>query len=149
MKPDIRAKLADLLAFAKENGLQEIVWQSNGTKISFRRGAVAAVPVPGASVPPASEPAPSTDEFVRSPVVGTFRRALTKDRPPLVLEGNHVKPGDRLGVVECMKIPNDVVSYCAGAIAAILVEDGQKVEYGQPLFAIRTSPEQGRDPSGA
>jgi acetyl-CoA carboxylase biotin carboxyl carrier protein len=52
------------------------------------------------------------------------------------MEGNHVKPGDKLGLVECMKIPNDVVSLAKGKVSKILVQDGQTVEYGQPLFSI-------------
>ena len=69
-------------------------------------------------------------------MVGTFRRSVSKGRPPLIMLGNHIKPGDPLAVVECMKIPTDVVSYCAGEVKEILVEDGQPVEYGQPLFSI-------------
>ena len=52
------------------------------------------------------------------------------------MEGNHVNPGERLGIVECMKIPTDVVSYCKGQVKKIVVEDGQPVEYGQPLFVL-------------
>ena len=68
--------------------------------------------------------------------VVSVSRSLSKDRPPVVMIGNHIKPGDRLGVVECMKIPTDVVSYAAGEILQIMVEDGQTVEYGQPLFTV-------------
>ena len=83
--------------------------------------------------------------IVRSPMVGTFRRSVNKDRPPLVMVGNHIKPGDRLGVVECMKIPTDVVSFCAGEILTITVEDGQTVEYGQPLFTVSPAAEAGTE----
>jgi len=136
----IETKVRELLEFASEHGLSELAWQENGMRIAFRRAPKVAitskkkgVAAPTVDVPPI----PVVNEnIVKSPIVGTFRRALSKDRPPVVLEGNHVKPGDRLGVVEAMKIPTDVVSFCAGMISKILVEDGQVVEYGQPLFAV-------------
>ena len=129
--------LRDLVAFAKKHNLEELVWKDADVKVAFRRDAV---PVPAhvaaASSDEASEAAANEPLVVRSPMVGTFRRALAKDRPPVVMIGNHIKPGDRLGVVECMKIPTDVVSFAAGEILQIMVEDGQTVEYGQPLFTV-------------
>ncbi len=135
MKPLIEEKLRELLAFAEEHKLMEMAWQENGFRIAFRRNPEMMTPSQ-ASVPEETQPPQPVEVLVRSPMVGTFRRALSKDRPPLVMEGNHIKPGDRLGVVECMKIPTDVVSYCAGQIKKILVEDGHPVEYGQPLFEV-------------
>jgi biotin carboxyl carrier protein len=138
MKPETDETLRDLIQFAKKANLEEIVWKDEGLKISFRRD-----PSPVAAPSAASASDASTDsepavveETVRSPMVGTFRRGVSKDRPPLVMIGNHIKPGDHLGVVECMKIPTDVVSFCAGEIKQIMVEDGQTVEYGQPLFVV-------------
>ncbi len=141
MDPVIESKLKELLDFAQKHGLSEISWQDNGMGISFRRGVPAGnglqAPAAAAEEAPA-EKAPS-EAVVRSPMVGIFRRSPAKDRPPFVMEGNHVKPGDRLGVVECMKIPTDVTSYCAGKIQKILVEDGKPVEYGQPLLMLVTN----------
>lgn len=139
MKP-IESTLRDLLDFAQKHGLEQIHWKDEGVKIAFRRSPEAmnghAVEAPvEMNAAAETEEAPS-QELVRSPMVGIFRRSMSKDRPPLVLEGNHVKPGDRVAVVECMKIPTDVVSYSAGEIKRILVEDGQPVEYGQPLFEV-------------
>lgn len=131
----IEEKLEELLDFAEKNGLAELSWEEEGKKVSFRRSGSAPqeeIPTPG-EIP--AEPV-DTDVIIKSPMVGTFRRGGSKDRPPLVMEGNHVKPGDRLGIVDCMKIPTDVVSYCKGKIKKIMVEDGQAVEYGQPLFAL-------------
>lgn len=137
--------LRDLLDFARRHNLEELVWKDGDTKVAFRRDAVP----PPAPAPAAveGEEAAAEDEklVVRSPMVGTFRRAVSKDRPPLVMIGNHIKPGDRLGVVECMKIPTDVVSYCAGEILQIMVEDGQTVEYGQPLFTVSETEETGTE----
>jgi len=135
MKPAIKLKLKELLEFAKNNDLKELAWQEEGMKISFRRGAVVKGNSPPAEIKP-PEIQKSKEDIVRSPIVGTFRRSKSKSHPPIVVEGNHIRPGDRLAIVECMKIPNDVVSFCAGQISKLLVEDGQKVEYGQPLFAV-------------
>jgi len=128
--------LRDLVAFAKKHNLEELVWKDEDVKVAFRRDAV---PVPAPAAPTVAADAEESEDdalVVRSPMVGTFRRSLSKDRPPVVMIGNHIKPGDRLGVVECMKIPTDVVSYAAGEILQIMVEDGQTVEYGQPLFTV-------------
>lgn len=137
MKTPIESTLRDLLDFAERHNLEQIHWKDEDVKIAFRRGAGSN----GNGVhaePDAVEAAPAApaDDVIRAPMVGIFRRAVSKDRPPLVLEGNHVKPGDRVAVVECMKIPTDVVSYSEGEIRKILAEDGQPVEYGQPLFQI-------------
>ncbi len=136
----IESKLQELLQFAKKHGLAEMVWKDGDVKIAFRRGdapAVAAAAAPSPSEASAQEGAPVDDKMlVRSPMVGTFRRALAKGRPPLVMVGNHIKPGEPMAVVECMKIPTDVVSFAGGEVKEILVEDGQAVEYGQPLFSL-------------
>lgn len=142
MNSDVSAKLRELLTLAHEHGIMEMAWQENGMRIAFRRSEGH-----GKSTEKSAEPVEASsngsqetpEAFVKSPMVGTFRRSPSKGRPPLVMEGNHVKPGDRLGVVECMKIPTDVISYCEGQIKKILVEDGKPVEYGQALFEIVTN----------
>lgn len=131
--------LRDLVNFARKHNLEEVVWKDEDVKVAFRRDAVPLPPAAPAVEAAEGEEPVDEDLVVRSPMVGTFRRAVNKDRPPLVMIGNHIKPGDRLGVVECMKIPTDVVSYCAGEILQIMVEDGQTVEYGQPLFTVSAS----------
>ncbi len=147
-------KIKELLAVAKAHSLAEMSFQENGLRVSFRRNNKATPPAPKA-VPSANgkhkEPAPVVpliqEEIIKSPMVGTFRRSLSKDHPPMVLEGNHVKPGDKMAVVECMKIPNEVVSFAVGFVSKILVEDGQAVEYGQPLFTLtpsKSAPSNGR-----
>lgn len=138
MKAIIDDTLRDLIDFARRANLEEVLWKDADIKIAFRRDPHAAVaPAASASSDAAAEGEPTAEEeVVRSPMVGTFRRGMSKDRPPVVLVGNHIKPGDRLGVVECMKIPTDVVSFSAGEIKRIMVEDGQAVEYGQPLFVV-------------
>jgi len=141
MNDQVKDKLVELISFASSHGLQEMTWQDKGMKIAFKKNGhhrAASAPV----APKVSEePKKVVDTFVTSPLVGTFRRSVSKDRPPFVVEGEHVKPGDRLGIVECMKIPTDVTSFCLGEVIEVLVDDGAKVEYGQPLFAIKPKEE--------
>lgn len=137
-------KLQEMLAFAKKHNLAEMMWQENELRIAFKRNTVAkAKPVAAPQSSPAQKMAQATPELpsakITSPIVGTFRRSLTKDRPPIVVEGTHVKAGDRVGIVECMKIPNDVIAHENGVITKVLLEDGHVVEYGQPIFELSTS----------
>jgi biotin carboxyl carrier protein len=140
IEAEIKEKLTDLLDFAKRKELHEVVWQDGDVKIAFRRGGSGSSAesrlsplAPGEAAP---QPEPSKEAMIRSPMVGIFRRSNAKNRPPLVVTGDHVKPGDRVGVVESMQIPTEVVSFCSGQIVNIFAEEGQPVEYGQPLFAI-------------
>lgn len=134
----IEEKLKELLQFAKDNTLAEVCWQEGTQKIFFRRNpddVASAEAKVEEEVAAAAPPAPE-EQVVRSPMVGTFRRGNSKNHPPFVMEGNHIKPGDRVGLVESMKIPTDVTSFCEGVIKEIVVDDGQAVEYGQPLFIV-------------
>ena len=74
---------------------------------------------------------------VKSPLVGTFYAAPSEDAAPFVKIGDKVKKGQVLAIVEAMKLMNDIESDFDGEIAEIYVENGQPVEYGQPLFCIR------------
>jgi acetyl-CoA carboxylase biotin carboxyl carrier protein len=97
--------------------------------------AVAAAPAaPAAAV--AAAPAVPTGHVVKSPMVGTFYRAAQPGSPPFVDVGSDVKEGATLCIIEAMKLLNEIESDKAGRIKAILVENGQPVEYGQPLFVI-------------
>jgi acetyl-CoA carboxylase biotin carboxyl carrier protein len=99
-----------------------------------------------AAPPPAIAPAPdpsgsSADDapeenLVRSPMVGTFYRAPSPGSRPFVEEGEQVKAGDTLCIIEAMKILNQIECEKAGSVRRILVENGQPVEYNQPLFVI-------------
>ncbi len=100
---------------------------------------VAAAPV--ADTAPAAEPeAPKEPELeghiIRSPMVGTFYRAPNPGAKPFVTEGQSVKAGDTLCIIEAMKILNQIESDKTGVVKRILVENGQPVEYNQPLFII-------------
>lgn len=89
-------------------------------------------------VPPAIEatPAASAGHVVKSPMVGTFYRASSPGAPAFAEVGSQVKEGDTLCIIEAMKILNEIESDKSGTVTQILVENGQAVEYGQPLFTI-------------
>lgn len=98
-----------------------------------------AAPAPVAApptVPESTVPAPETGHSVKSPMVGTFYRAASPGAEPFVGVGTQVEVGQRLCIVEAMKILNEIECDHAGTITKVLVEDGQAVEYGQPLFVI-------------
>jgi acetyl-CoA carboxylase biotin carboxyl carrier protein len=89
----------------------------------------------GAAAPPAAAPEP-TGHTLKSPMVGTFYRAPSPGAPNFVEVGQSVTKGQTLCIIEAMKLLNEIESDVAGKVKAILVENGQPVEYGQPLFVI-------------
>ncbi len=94
-----------------------------------------------AAAPPEAEPTPVEDEepaghLVRAPMVGTFYRAPSPAAKSFVEEGQQIKAGDTLCIIEAMKILNQIESDKAGVLRKILVDNGQPVEYNQPMFAI-------------
>ncbi|MBE7942689.1 MULTISPECIES: acetyl-CoA carboxylase biotin carboxyl carrier protein [Ramlibacter] len=98
--------------------------------------AQAAVAAPaGAPVAPPAEAAP-TGHVVKSPMVGTFYRASSPGAKSFVEIGSQVKEGDTICIIEAMKILNEIEADKSGTVAQILCENGQAVEYGQPLFVI-------------
>jgi acetyl-CoA carboxylase biotin carboxyl carrier protein len=150
--------LAEIVA---EHGLTELILDTKEITLTVRRGAPAAAPplhapiahalhapiaLPHASTSPAgaapaaaAAPAPRADDrahVVTSPFVGTFYRKPNPDSPVYVSLGDRVQKGQVLCIVEAMKLMNEIEADAAGTIAAILVEDNQPVEYGQPLFKI-------------
>ncbi len=112
---------------------------------------IPAAPVAAAPAAPATEAAPAAGEasaaetadalpagnIVKSPLVGTFYAAPAEDAEPFVKVGDSVKEGQVLAIVEAMKLMNEIESDFTGTVAEILVENGQAVEYGQPLFVIK------------
>lgn len=107
--------------------------------------AVAAPVAPAAPVeaaPAAAAPAPSNDEpagnllEVRSPIVGTFYRAPSPDKPPFVKVGDTINTGDVVCIVEAMKLFNEIESEVSGKIVKVLIEEAKPVEYDQVLFLV-------------
>ena len=137
-----------LAAIAAELGLTEIEVESAGTRLRVQRAgaptapAVHAVAAPIVRAAPATEPAVVADVAapagitVEAPMVGTFYRSSSPTAEPFVREGDVVKEGQILCIIEAMKLMNEIESKAAGRVAKILVENGQPVEYGQPLFLL-------------
>ena len=99
-------------------------------------------PKPAEAAPASSEEevkAAEDEKVVRAPIVGTFYRAPAPDEAPFVEEGDEVKPGDVLCIIEAMKLMNEIECEVAGTIKQIFNEDAQPVEYDQPLFVIETT----------
>ena len=96
---------------------------------------VAAAPAP-AAVSPAAEPTAETGHTVKSPMVGTYYSASSPEAKPFVQVGSVVKAGDTICIIEAMKILNEIEADHSGTISKILVDNGQAVEYGQPMFII-------------
>jgi acetyl-CoA carboxylase biotin carboxyl carrier protein len=148
---DIKA----LIALMRENGLIELEVEDKKGKIRLvRTSDFSPQPTPrpaGPSVRPApaktltSAAANATLELaenqtlLRSPMVGTFYRSSAPDAPPFVQEGDMVQKGQALCIVEAMKMMNEIESEVAGRVVRILVENGQPVEYDQPLMVIETA----------
>ena len=151
---DLR-KLKKLIDLVQESGIAELEITEGEEKVRIARGgavsvtplagsaaAVATVPaaVPGPAVPaspaPAAAEAAQEGHVVKSPMVGTFYRAPSPDAKPFVDVGSTVKAGETICVLEAMKLMNEIEADASGTIKAILVENGQPVEYGQALFII-------------
>jgi acetyl-CoA carboxylase biotin carboxyl carrier protein len=92
---------------------------------------------PGAAPAPAAEVADPSLTIVKSPIVGTFYRAPDPNSPSFVEVGDRVRVGQVLCIIEAMKLMNEIESEVAGEVVRIHHENGQPVEYGEPLFSIR------------
>lgn len=150
---DIR-KVKKLIELLEESDIAEIEIHEGEESVRISRAsqitmaapaampmlAPAAAPVAAAAAPtPADAPAASEEisgHQVKSPMVGTFYRAPSPDAKPFVEEGDQVSVGDTLCIVEAMKILNQIESDKAGTIKKILVENGEPVEFNQPMFII-------------
>jgi acetyl-CoA carboxylase biotin carboxyl carrier protein len=95
-----------------------------------------AAPAPAAAAPVAAAAAEVQGHVVKSPMVGTFYRSSSPGSPTFVEVGSSVKEGDTLCIIEAMKLLNEIDADISGVIKQILVENGQPVEFGQPLFVI-------------
>ncbi|MFT4094096.1 MAG: acetyl-CoA carboxylase biotin carboxyl carrier protein [Niabella sp.] len=100
--------------------------------------AAASQAAPAAEKPKATETA-NNNTIVRSPMIGTFYRRPTPDKPNFIEEGDIITPGKTLCVIEAMKLFNEIESEISGKIVKILVEDASPVEFDQPLFEVQTA----------
>ncbi len=158
--PEIE-QIEQLLSFMSEHNLEEFEYSRGDLRIRLRKpsaGVVVAAPrtmgapeiiVPGSLAAPepgtaaggvAPEARSSEDlHLVKSPIVGTFYGSPSPGSEAFVKVGAHVESGQTLCIVEAMKLMNEIESDASGEVVRIFVENGQPVEYGQPLFGIRPS----------
>ena len=153
----------EILALMRDNGLSEFEIERDGLKLRLRKDSagtvvttplIAAAYTPSAVIPQVAAPAgppvaarPDVDAaeteielaVVKSPIVGTFYRSSEPGSPAFVEIGATVKKGQVLCIIEAMKLMNEIDSEYEGEIANIYVENGQPVQYGERLFAIKTA----------
>jgi len=139
MDPDRIGPVLDrVLGLMREHDLAELELESEELRVRARKTEAAAPRVEAAVT--AADPAPAGREpvatVVEAPVVGTFYRAGAPDAAPFVEVGDRVAPGDVLCVIEAMKLMNDIKAEFAGEVVEVLAENGQAVEYGQPLVTL-------------
>ncbi len=137
-------ELKELLELLKETDITELQIEKEGTKVKIKREKIlSSLEIPARKQTVITEKAIiETEEeaqrlvTVTSPIVGTFYRAPSPDSNPFVEVGSKVTKGQILCIIEAMKLMNEIESEVDGIVVKILVENGQPVEYGEPLFLI-------------
>jgi len=154
-------ELKELIEMLKGTDISEVEIERSGTKVRLRKGgdvtfhpamprmeyppatfvapAIVEAPAPAPAADKPVEPAKTNQVKVTSPIVGTFYRSSSPDKPAYVEVGDIVKKGQVLCIIEAMKLMNEIESEASGKIVQILIENGQPVEYGQPLFVIESA----------
>jgi acetyl-CoA carboxylase biotin carboxyl carrier protein len=156
-------ELRELIALLRDNGLAELELENSGFRVRLRRESVlgesshaaashhapAPAPVPVAPAPASSGPAhPGTQattaaaqdqdlHIISSPIVGTFYRSASPTADPFVKIGSNVESETVVCIIEAMKLMNEIQAETSGEVVKIYVENGQPVEFGQPLFGIQ------------
>lgn len=150
--------LRELVEMMEKHGLTEVSLKTEETQWKLRRGPeviggyppqpvpmAASIPSPAAAPPatasaaPAATPAAPVQEglLIKSPTVGTFYSSPSPDDPPFVAIGSRVEPDTIVCLVEAMKVFNQIPAEVSGTIAEMLVNNGDSVEFGQPMFRVR------------
>ena len=131
-------ELGDLLRVVADSDIEELEVEHDEARLVIRRNALDREAVAASGVAAESEPVPSSFT-ITSPVVGIFRWGGAGDGQARIEEGDHVAAGQSVGAVEAMRMLNRVQSEREGLVERVLVQDGQAVEYGQPLFVLRAT----------
>ena len=156
-------ELRELIALLRDNGLAELELENEGLRVRLRRESASAdsahvatpplAPAPIEKTPAPAVPASSSHpgvhatteasqdqdlHIIASPIVGTFYRSPSASADPFVKIGTNVEPETIVCIIEAMKLMNEIQAESSGEVVKIYVENGQPVEYGQPLFGIRT-----------
>lgn len=143
-------ELRELAELVNEHGFTDFEFENENIRVRLSKMVTAAPIVqqvqpavqaaPAAAAPADAAPAADPDEGlfkITSPIVGTFYRAPGPDKDPYVKEGSSVTPDSIVCIVEAMKLMNEIQAETTGEVVKIYVENGQPVEYGQPLFGIK------------
>jgi len=146
-------EIKQLVDFVRERELSEFELERADVKLRIKSGtvvqsvvaapvtataaAVASAPAPVAAVTPAAAPAGEDLAIITSPIVGTFYRAAEPGATPFVDTGDVVRKGQVLCIIEAMKLMNEIDSEYEGEIVSVYVQNGQAVQYGERLFAVR------------
>ena len=150
-------ELRELIALLRDNGLAELELEREDFRVRLRREGVAGstnhapymavsdfAPAASPAAPPSKAPAEaaaSEDQdlhIIPSPIVGTFYRSPSPSAEPFVKIGTSVEPQSVVCIIEAMKLMNEIQAEASGEVVKIYVENGQPVEYGQPLFGIKS-----------
>lgn len=152
-------QIQDLIRFVSKSGVNEVSIEQNDFKITIKTNqaptyvtaslpaaesapayAPAAAPIAPAAAPVAANEAPAADTSklitVKSPMIGTFYRSSSPEKPMFVNVGDEIKPGSVLCIIEAMKLFNEIESEVSGRVVKILVDNASPVEYDQPLFLV-------------
>ena len=160
-------EIQSLIKFVAKSGASEVKLEMEDVKITIRTGSTSSTPettivqqIPMAQAPavpaappvaaapeapaaPTAESAPASDDSkyitIKSPIIGTFYRKPSPDKPPFVEVGSTISEGDVLCVIEAMKLFNDIESEVSGKVVKVLVDDSSPVEFDQPLFLVDPS----------
>jgi acetyl-CoA carboxylase biotin carboxyl carrier protein len=147
-------QIQDLIKFVHKSGVNEVSIEENDFKITIKTNQAptvvtatipAAAPVAAAPAPvaaaPAAAAAPAVSESdnyitIKSPMIGTFYRSASPDKPAFVNVGDEIKAGQVLCVVEAMKLFNEIEAEISGRIVKVLVDNASPIEFDQPLFVV-------------
>lgn len=134
-------EIKDFLKSIKGTDIEELHYESGSNSLYFKKSDVDfTVPVIKEAAPvQAVKEEKDTIVAIKSKMVGTFASAPSNDKPPFVKKGSSVKPGQKIGQIEAMKIIKDVLCDVSGKIVKVSVSNGESVEYGQELFLVDTS----------
>lgn len=152
-------QLQALLSAVQESDISELSLKGESFELLVKRGSAtpavvlpsaalpsgpvslpAATPLPPSAAPAASVPAPGAGKSlveITSPMVGTFYRAPAPEEPPFINVGDRIQPGQTVCIIEAMKLMNELESEFSGEVVEVLAQNGEPVEFNQPLMRIR------------
>ncbi len=131
---DIVHHIARLVRVLSDSDVDELSLETPALKLKLRRSLAGNKQTIGSVIEHQSSPA--TLSTINAPLVGTFYRAPNPGAEPFVSPGQKIEPGQVVGIIEAMKVMNEITSEISGTVTRVLVEDGQPVEFGQPLMEV-------------